>query len=255
MRRRGSLGFSLVELSIVVIVVGLLLAGLMTPLAAQQDMRHRSDTAAALAVAEEALIGFALANGRLPCPATATVASGSSGAGSEATVGSGATLACAAANGVLPWATLGLPETDAWGNRFSYRVSLRHAAGVDPARADFGAGCALNPSDHHSYDASLGDGPRLAAFAICTLGDIDIAATAGGTALATNVPAIVVAHGKNAAGAYAVAGTQIPGANGDEAVNAGGSAYFVASAAIDDQLRWLPNGVLVSRMLAAGRLP
>lgn len=260
-------GFSLIEMAVVMAIFALLLGSVLLPLSGQQEAHKRRETERALGVAREALLGFAVINGRLPCPAAPTQPAGSGGAcpdggaaavaGCEATTGTGSSLACAAAEGVLPWATLGLPQTDAWGRRYGYRVATLFARGIDPAQAEFGGpACPLNPADHHTYNPALGDGPRQAAFAICTPGDIAVLAAAGGTSLAANVPAVIVSHGRNGAGAYTEEGSRIaPAASGDEAENADGNASFVSSAAIDDLVLWLPASLLVSRMMSAGKLP
>ena len=74
-------GFSLVEVAIVLLIVGLLLGGLLMPLSAQIDQQRNSDTKKAEDEIVQALIGYAVANGRLPCPATATLATGVANAG------------------------------------------------------------------------------------------------------------------------------------------------------------------------------
>ena len=65
-----------------------------------------------------ALVNFASANGRLPCPASGALDTGLA-------VPNGASVACTNANGTVPWTTLGLPRDaalDAWGRKVSYRV-------------------------------------------------------------------------------------------------------------------------------------
>jgi prepilin-type N-terminal cleavage/methylation domain-containing protein len=265
MTRHPTRGFSLVELAVVLAIVALLVGGMLMPLAAQQDMHSRREATKALAVIQESLIGFALSHGRLPCPAIGSLPAtsgvcpegGSAGiAGCEATTGSGATLVCATVAGVLPWATLGLPETDPWGNRYSYRVTAAYARGIDLARTAFGSGCTLNPANRASYDAALGDGPRQSAFALCSPGDIIVLTVAGGATAARDLPAIVVSHGRNGAGAYTTQGGRITAAtSSDEAENADENTTFVSNTAGDDLLQWIPRGVLMSRMLAAGKLP
>lgn len=261
---RGAHGFTLAEIAIVLVVVSLLLGGMLVPLGSQQEMRSRRETATALTAVAESLIGFALINGRLPCPAQPTLASGSGGvcpaagsalvAGCEATTGSGATLACGSLHGVLPWATLGLPEADAWGNRYSYRVAANFARGIDLSQKDFGADCALNPPDHSSYDAALSDGPRQAAFALCTRGDIAVL-DVGGTSLVSDLPAIVVSHGRDGGGAWTTQGIRRAATGAEETENADDDADFIAGTAIDDQVQWIPRSLLASRMLVAGKLP
>ncbi|MDO9282924.1 MAG: prepilin-type N-terminal cleavage/methylation domain-containing protein [Methylotenera sp.] len=107
-------GFTLVEMAVVLIIVGLLIGGLLVPLTAQLDIRNYNETRQKIDTIKEAIMGFALVNGRLPCPASPTVASSEVGAGTES---------CALDVGVVPWADLGTPELDAWGGRFTYAVT------------------------------------------------------------------------------------------------------------------------------------
>lgn len=248
-------GFTLTELAVALVIIALLIGGLMVPLSTQQDIRGRQDTDKALGEIREALIGFAVINGRLPCPAdralatpTGTTCPGASGC--EVTSGSGHAMTCSNNPGVLPWATLGLLETDAWGRRYTYRVSSVFARAVDPAPtilSSFNPGCgALTVAS---------DMPTKAAFALCTQGDLAVLTTTGGTSLSSNIPAVVVSHGKNGLGAWLPAGTQVSGAAGDEATNAAAGTSFVSNTSIDDQLTWLSPNLLMNRMIAAGKLP
>ena len=259
-------GFTLIELAMVLFIVSLLIGGLMLPLSAQHEIRGRQETERALANIREALIGFAVVNGRLPCPAQASIATETANAGVEAVTAAGGPCACAdttngvatigatvcdhddngspsGVTGVLPWATLGLPETDAWGSRYTYRVSTRFGR-LASGQTVFGA---CTPATN----------PTTAAFALCSAGDMTVMTASGGTTIASSVPAIVVSHGKNMLGAYSQTGTQIAGAAGDELENADGNANatFVSSTSIDDLVIWIPGSVLMSKMLAAGKLP
>ena len=113
------LGFTLVELTIVMLVVAILLAGFLMPLSLQMDLRRYADTKKTMDQINEALIGFVLVNGRLPCPANPAIADGANNAGVER-------AACATAAskvGVIPWVTLNVAETDEWGRRFTPRVA------------------------------------------------------------------------------------------------------------------------------------
>lgn len=266
MTRRVSSGFTLMELAVVLMIVGLLLGGLLIPLSAQRDVEGIRNTEKALTDIREALIGFAVINGRLPCPAQATIAYNAANAGVESTTGSGTSLTCACAatsspgaaqigatpcsvsnatdsvSGVLPWATLGLLETDSWGNRYAYHVNTFFARGV--GQTTFGCTPITNPVN--------------AAFAICESGSIGIYTAANKTiALASQVPAVVVSHGKNGMGAYTQQGTQLTAATAgsDEAENSNADASFVSNTVIDDRLAWIPLGILMNRMIGAGKLP
>jgi len=124
-------GFSLVEMAIVLIILGFLLAAALLPLQAQRHIAAQLETETILADAQKALIGFAQTHGRLPCPATNH---GSAvfpdDMGTENPSGSGV---CVVQSGFLPAKTLGLQAIDAqgfaldaWQNRVRYAVTLAH---------------------------------------------------------------------------------------------------------------------------------
>lgn len=250
----GQSGFTLTELAIVLFIIALLIGGLLIPLTAQQDIRATTESQANLTNIRDALLGFAIANGRLPCPAPASTPTGTAGAGLEATIGSGSTLACTTVAGVLPWSTLGLNETDSWNNRYSYRVTLEFARGATGQTSFTGTSCPP-PSN-----------PQYAAFALCSLGDMTVISAAGGSTVSSNVPAIVISHGKNGNGAFTSAGTQLAtGGDVDEIDNqltGGGTTTanttFVSKTptpTFDDMVIWISLPVLLNRMVTAGKLP
>ena len=220
--RTAPRGFTLVELAVVLAIFGLLLGIMVIPLGTQVDQRRFAEAERQLAAVHEALLGFAIANGRLPCPANPAIASGTPNAGAENKPGA----ACAAAEGALPWTTLGVPELDPWGLRLTYRVT--------PAFAD-------DPP-----------GGMQATLLVTDNGNITIT---GGP---TNIAAVVVAHGKNGLGAFRPDGSQVPGAAGNELENANNNATFVSQLpgpGFDDVLLWVSPNVLKSRLVAANRLP
>lgn len=250
-------GFTLAELAVVLVIVALLIGGLLIPLSTQIDIRNVADTRRALTEIREAMLGYLVVNGRLPCPASATLVSGAVGAGLEGAWGPGGgglPPGCANLAGVVPWATLGVPETDAWGRRYTYRVTRAFTKTVPTA--DFTECFPPPPSP-----------PLSAAFALCSPGDLTVFANvAAGARIATDVPAVIVSHGKNGNGAYTVLGTQMAaGADADEVDNqlTGGGintanrdfVYKTATDAFDDEVAWIPTGVLFSRMIRAGKLP
>jgi prepilin-type N-terminal cleavage/methylation domain-containing protein len=223
-------GFTLVELAISLAIIGLLLGMLVVPLNAQVDQQRTSDTQKHLQVIHDAIIGFTVANGRLPCPAISTTANTTAGAGTESRNTAVVPAACTNTEGVVPWATLGIAETDAWGRRFTYRITPEFA-----------------------NDAV---GGLQATFTLTDNGALTV--TNGTINIATNVVAAVVSHGKNGLGAYQMTGIQIGGASGDELANANADNTFVAKTpepAFDDLVTWVSPNVLKSRMIAANRLP
>lgn len=225
-------GFSLIEMAIVLIVFSLLAGGIMVSLGTQQDIQKTSEVRRQMLDIREAILGYAVTNGRLPPPADPTKPNNDSNAGliDEGRI-----------TGVIPWVTLGLPETDPWGQRFTYRV-----------RDQFADAIALNTT----APCSLTPGPAQASFALCSEGNITV--TDGTVTIATKLPAIIVSHGKNGLGGYRSDGNVVAGAAGDELENANNDASFVSrtqTSNFDDEVIWIPLFNLMSRTIAAGRLP
>jgi prepilin-type N-terminal cleavage/methylation domain-containing protein len=236
-------GFTLVEMAIVLLIVGLLLGGLLPTISGQVEQQRRNETRKQLDEIKEALIGFTIINGRLPCPADSAIVTGQTGAGTERTP------PCTNGNstGVLPWATLGVKETDGWGNRYTYRVSSDFADAI--GSTTYG-GCIPNPT------------PAISTFALCSNGNLDVrSAASGGTSIAINVPAVIISHGKNSAGAYTQQGTQLPvSSDADKRENSDGNANnnyisHTPTQNFDDLVVWLSPNTLFNRMVTAGKLP
>lgn len=225
-------GFTLVELAMVLVIFSLLVGGMLMGLGAQRQIAEANESQKQLTEIRDALIGFAVTNGRLPCPADPTVATGSAGAGIErAATAGGCTGGAAAVAGALPWATLGVQELDVWGRRLSYRVTGIFAQPIT----------------------------GQAAFTLASAGDINVRVVAAGTLLAANVPAVIVSHGPNGLGGYLPTGVQMTAsADADEVENANANVEFVnkgATSTFDDQLVWVTPSILMNRMVAAQKLP
>lgn len=228
-------GFTLVEMAVVLVIVGLVLGGLLLPLSAQLDQRNLSEGRKQIEEIKEALIGYALINGQLPCPADPAKATGTAGAG---------VVDCAfSPAGVVPWVTLGLKETDPWGRRFAYRVTSLFADNI--AANTYGCVPAVPPAS--------------SSFALCSVGDMTVLNAAGGVNVALNVSAVVISYGKNGFGGYLPSGAQVAAsANADEQENTLANTTFVdktIDAVYDDLTAWVSSPILFNRIIAAGKLP
>jgi prepilin-type N-terminal cleavage/methylation domain-containing protein len=225
MRAARQRGFSLLEIAVVLVIVGLLLGGLLGNLGTVRQRQREEKTQRQLDDIREALIVFAVVNRRLPCPAAPATADTVVGAGVERTPT--ATGCTGGVVGVLPWVTLGLPQTDAWGRRFTYRVAAVFAR-TSPA----------------IILASVGD---------ATVQNRSLVATV------VQVPAVIVSHGADAAGSRNTAGTLAgAGSNPSQQENSDGDAIYVAdtpTSGFDDLVNWVPTTLLLGRMLQAGVLP
>lgn len=251
-------GFTLVEMAMVLMIAGLLLAGLMPALSGQMEQRQRNETRKQLDDLQQALLGFAIANGRLPCPASdAPISNG------QESFCTSATGACVATttyqshgkcsnffDGFVPAAALGLSPVDAqgyvldgWGNRIRYAV----ADSVNYALT----------STNGMQNATMGSITTANLLYVCAsssgIGSSDCGAAFN--KLTDKTPALVYSTGKN--GGYG--GTGI-----DEAANLNGNRVFVshtptpataANGEFDDLVVWLSPYTLFSRMIAAGKLP
>jgi prepilin-type N-terminal cleavage/methylation domain-containing protein len=231
-------GFTLIELAIVLFILTLLLSSLLVPLATQVDQRNISDTQKKLEEIKEALIGYAASQTQphLPCP---DITSGV-GANDGQEDFNLATGVCTAQEGNIPWVTLGVAPSDSWGNRIHYSVS-----------------------------SVFSNRPPAATMNLSSSGTLTIcpaAACASSTAIATNVPAVILSYGKNGYGAInGTSNTQNPGpTSADEVENTNGDFKFVSRSQtdvnssvgeFDDIVVWLSSNVVFNRMIAAGKLP
>jgi len=159
--------------------------------------------------------------------------------GVEDTVAAGGGLTCATETGNLPWATLGVKGADDWDNNFTYRVDDTFAD-RNNATTD-GTGC-------ETASATLN-----VSYSLCSDGDITVLDSAGGANVATNIPALVVSHGKNFV-------DNNPSA--DELENTNGDVTFVdkdyssaTGSEFDDMLIWISPHILRTMSVKAGILP
>jgi len=240
-REQRCSGFTLVEMAIVMVIVGLMLGGLMMSLAQTRENTRRSDAQGQLEEISDALYGFAQARGRLPCPATP----GSGGV--EAPAGGGN---CSRQHGFVPAASLGLSGPvngdglllDPWNSPYRYSVT-----------------------NANSWAFTTADGMRTSGMATLTP-DLRVCRQAAcGPPVAEVIPAVVLSTGKN----WATFTSADEIANAGEATVGGGpsgSSYRIAGnrdfvstdyseANFDDLLTWLSPNILYTRMIAAGRLP
>lgn len=239
---RISGGFSLVEMAIVLVIVGVLLGGLLPTISSQMEQQRRNETRRLMDDVRDSLLGYVMANGRLPSPACGTIPTipgTSNNAGIELIPASAALCTTGATDmAVLPWATLGVSETDAWGRRLTYRVTDIFASGV-PSGAS-------------------------ASFILSDVGNINIT---GGN-IVSNIPVIVVSHGVKGCGAYLPTGGRMKDdgittpppycTDNGQQENANGDATFVSqttTSTFDDLLIWVSTNTLISRMVTVSKLP
>ena len=144
-------GFTLIEVLVVLLIFGVLIAMAAVITRAVTAAQKRSLTATRMATVEAAMVQFVLQQKRLPCPADGTVAASNNNAGVE---GARNATGCTGnqQHGMLPWRALALTETDVtdgWDHRFTYRVAqtLTADSGMDMSWCDpAGTEAAATPS-------------------------------------------------------------------------------------------------------------
>jgi len=230
----NSSGFNLLEMSIVLVIVALLLAGTLLPLGSMQESSKRHDTADTIDEVVEALYGFAQINSRLPCPATTT------SNGAEAPIGGGV---CTQQHGFVPSSTLGLDGafnddillSDAWRSPYRYSVSSASTSAVTTV---------LGTRDNE-VTADL----RVCQDAACAGVIVDTAA------------AVVLSLG---ADWLTFDGADVDATENSGEVTTNGYKHandnnFVSSQYIendfDDLIVWVSSSILITKMIAAGLLP
>lgn len=240
--RRQQRGAALLMLLMILGLAGAFFAMRIFGGAGQQAEKERASLVA-MVQAQDALLGFAAINGRLPCPATAA------SNGVESYVGVIGASACTLPyTGFLPAATLGLPGVDTngylldgWAGRIRYAVTT---ASANAATTTNGIQAATT--------AVFGPAANLR---VCASSTGITATTCGAaTVITTNAVAVIYSAGPNAGAA----------GGADETANQNLDQVFVshpktdstaANGEFDDLLNWLPPNSLFARMTQAGRLP
>ena len=249
---RSAKGFSLMEMAIVLMILGILMSGVMVSISQTTLNARRAATLAQLQEVEEALYGYAENRGRLPCPASVV------SKGYEDTTGA----TCNRSTGFVPAATLGLTgSTDSDGLLLdSWNNPLRYSLVVTPLNDTVGNLVAGNPdfSSVTSIKNFFGNGTAIAATNMMQICDNS---ACSGNILTNAAMAVVFTMGENwasytSANEIANAGTDTLGTH---KVHLGTDLIYVSTQYsednFDDQIVWLSPYVLFNRMVGAGKLP
>lgn len=216
-------GFTLVEMAIVLMIAGLLMAAFLTPLQAQMQQNRINEARNDITEIKEALLGFVSVNLSLPCPDT---------------TGDGIADACilpidnvTSTGGNVPWVTLGTKPTDPWNRRYQYRVNNAFTIPLT---------LATNATANNL---------RVCTSFNCVASD------------ANSVPAVVYSSGANGGvqpplGADELENTVVAGATFNSIfVNHEFAQAAAVNGEFDDVVDWISANVLLGRMVAAGQLP
>lgn len=220
-------GFSLLEVAVVLLITGALLGTMLKPFGAQMIEQQRLETRLQLSHIREAVLGYAIANSRLPCPLT------------DSTQPQGN---CSVAHGNVPAAELGIDGSydqngflvDAWGAPIRYSVTQSDADG--DALADFTLVHGMQTVGIQSLSPD---------FEVC-----DSAPTCAALR-ANQLPVVILSTGASSAPRSA-----------DERENTDGDNRFIkrdldqsGTDQFDDLLVWVSENALYTRMIQARVLP
>jgi type II secretory pathway pseudopilin PulG len=238
-------GFTIVEMAIVIVIIGLLLTTVMGFTSGLRQSSALSATIAREQTIKNALINFIATNNRLPCPAP-SIPTPTSVLGVEDTPGNSAATACTNSNpsdsntvgvkvvsGLIPWVSLGLTDdmgSDGYYNRFTYQVV--QSATYNNLTSQTVVGIKGDISVHFSATptATLGHPPVGNQVNYC------IPAGSTSTYNSCAAVAVIVSHGSNGLGGFTRSGGATPSPVGqDELENTeDGNAKFVMKDASND---------------------
>ncbi len=247
-------GFTLIELAFVLVIVGILLGSTLSSLSSRIEYTRKNETVAELEEVKQAMMAYAFVRGYLPCPDCSDNGGGCAAA-AAASIADGVADYDGANNrcyvneslGNLPWVTMGLGRSDAWGTRYRYFVQNIY---VD-TNAAFTLGSAGVTAIIQEPDFTA-----------------DVTGAVPRT-LANNIVAVLLSHGPNGFGGTDennVARAAIPAANVDEQENTDDDlSYYtrpktavgttIAGGEFDDIVIWISEFELKAKMVEAGKLP
>ncbi len=267
-------GFTLIEISIVLLIVTILLGYTVAMFPIQQELKQYRQVDTEMNDILSELIAFAQINGRLPCPDTSGIAGTSPIDGAEDfddqrinATDSGGTDgipdSCLGYFGFLPRATLGMNGSidaqgrllDPWGMPYLYHVSEQDGTNnlVD----------VVSPNEIRSEGiaavSSTAGAPDLF---VCTdsdtTGDDDDCGEVSGVDVAKNVVAVIVSRGKD----KGTVASNIQAENTDDLHDGTNDKVYVSSrrsdrvgSEYDDVVKWVSLPRLLTKMIDAGQLP
>lgn len=241
------IGFTLVEMAIVLIIFGFLIIALLLPMQAQRNISKQLETEVILENSKKALLGFAQSKGYLPCPATnQNTGTFPDDTGIENPDGGGV---CVSQVGFLPGSTLGLKPIDsngfaldAWNNRIRYAVATENSYAFTTANQ-------MNMIGLSSLD------PKLHVCASATgITTDECSSSTNSNYLIKNAVAVIFSLGAS--------GLEASGGN-DENANLNDDIVFVShnisssnsvNGEFDHIVTWLSPYVLYNAMIQAGQL-
>lgn len=239
-RRHKQSGFTLIEMAVVLVIVGLLLGSFIGTFVSRVDATRRDNTKKELEEIKRVIIAYAYNQGAvvyLPCPDTSDPPDGLE----DRLAG-----VCSPGGimGTVPWQTLGLGREDAWATHYRYWVNEAYATAL---------GFDLTADDTNASNATIRT----------RVNDVN-------TVMVQNAVAVIFSHGKNTLGGIGVNGIDRPdvpvAGSDDENENDNGGQVYVArppsetgsgsaGGVFDDIVVWINSYEVKAKLVDAGKLP
>ncbi len=260
-------GFTLIEIAIVMVIIGLMVGSLLEPLAAQRNRNKTEEARKQITTIYESLLGFAAAQGRLPCPTVPNNNGLESGGGAtNCQTAGGAPLQ----HGFIPANTLGLTGKfnneslliDPWNNPIRFSIT-NHDRDNDGAW-DFVRTDEIRTIGMDTLLTAGGSGNPLVICDDSSAGLPSIACDAGDNTLSSATPAVIFSMGSD--WAQYSSNDQIENA-GEGGTQLGGynialDSVFVSTGhrirsgdEYNDIVTWVSPNTLYAKLLQSGKLP
>lgn len=248
-------GFTLLEMTVVLLLIGLLSAGLLPILSAQIEQQQRMQTKAQLQQIKQALIGFMLTHQRLPCPASPasqgreSFCRNASGHCEPTTAPQSHGKCSHYFNGWVPAASLGLDQvyhqgmiTDSWQQPLRYAVARNTINGVK----------SVFTRPNGILLATLKKVSQANLLYLCYSSQNISASNCGGAdnKISAHIPAVVFSTGPQAQQASLAEQANLD----NDRVFIQQNIAITASHHFDDLLQWVSPNILYYQMINAGVL-
>lgn len=260
-------GFSLIEIAIGLMIIGLVAAGMIASIGQQNEQRRIAEAKSQLSLARDAVMAFVTTQGRLPCPAS-NVSNGQEAIASNV----GGVITCSLEAGFLPAVTLGLPGVsaqgllgNAWGDgnmggatlpwALRYGVSAL-AAPVASALTSPGLGAPTSATRRTDVQTAINNGNGF--FVCASSTGIGAGVNRCGTPanlLANNAGAVIWTLGANGGDAASFSTDEQQNANLGVArvvISRGFAPRGATGGMYDDLVTWVPASLVMDRLLASG---